>query len=373
MKRLRILCIDTENVWRGGQEQLFTLMRGLVERGHGIELAAPRQSPLSLKSHETGIACHDFRQRQELSPAACLRLRSLLGRRFDVVHSNSPRTLWAASLAAGIGTRSRPLRIAARRVIFPLRSGLSRWKYNYAVDATLAVCASIRRVLTAAGVREERVHVVYEGVDLEALDGMSAPADQARDGNSVRIGIVAHLSSEKGHRDLLQAASNLAPSHPQLRLVIVGDGALRADLEAHAASLGLGDQVIFTGFRRDSEAIMKSLDIFCLPSHSEGFSSALLAAMGNRLPVVASRVGGNAEMVEEGETGFLTPPKDPSQLAIRLGQLLESSRLRRQLGQAGRTRVEQRFTLRSKIESTERLYFELLDSHSSGNRTNSRT
>lgn len=359
MNPLRLLYLDTEASWRGGQEQLLSLMHGLEKKGHEVHLAAPPDAPLARRCRELGLPVHSFRQRAEFSPSGLVRLLRILGQQpFDVVHSNTPRTLITAATAARL--RHRPLCISSRRVIFPLRSPLSRLKYNWTLHGVIAICRSIQSVLVEAGVNPDLIRVVYEGVDLDWYDQLEKPPFE-RGLDEVLIGMVAHMSHEKGHADLLQAASLLASRFPEARYILIGDGALREDLRRQCRQSRLEGLVRFTGFRDDSEALMKHLDIFCLPSHSEGFSSALLAAMANRLPSVVTRVGGNRELVLDGETGFLVPPADPPELAEALWRLLQSPRLRHRMGQAARVRVEENFTLEKKIAQTEAVYRRLLE------------
>ena len=133
-------------------------------------------------------------------------------------------------------------------------------------------------------------------------------------------------------------------------------------LKARVEELGIEQKVTFTGFRSDSEALMKSFDVFCLPSISEGLSSAILVAMASRLPIVATRAGGIPELVIDGETGILVPPDDAEQLAVGLCKVLESPQLREKMGCAGRHRIEETFTLDRKLNETEKLYFSMLAS-----------
>lgn len=133
-------------------------------------------------------------------------------------------------------------------------------------------------------------------------------------------------------------------------------------LKARVRELGIDEKVTFTGFRSDSEALMKTFDIFCLPSLSEGLSSAILVAMASKLPIVATRVGGIPELVIDGETGVLVPPDDADQLAAGLCKVLESPQLRKKMGCAGRQRIEETFTLERKLNETEKLYLSMLAS-----------
>ncbi len=358
MNPLRILYIDTERFWRGGQEQLFTLIRGMKERGHQVMLAAPSDAPLSEKTRDLGVATHDFVQRHELSPLAYLRLRRLMGDlKPALIHFNTPRPILVGSRAAR--TQGVAIRVCSRRVNFPLRTVLSRYKSDRLLDAIVTVSESIRETLLEGGVRESLIHVIYEGVDLDWIDSLRPPG-VLPEGTSI-VGIVAHLSPEKGHDTLLRAARRLVGRFPETRFVLVGEGQLKAKLVEDATRLGLRRQVIFTGFRSDSEALMKEFDIFCLPSLSEGLSSAILAAMASSLPVIATRVGGIPELVIDGKTGYLVPPDDPESLATALTRVLSSRGLRKELGAAGRARVETHFTLQRKLDRSESLYRRLIE------------
>ena len=364
MKSLKILYVDTEEFWRGGQEQLVTLMRGMKRRGHEVHLAAPLSAPLTKEALRRSIPVHPFCQRSEFSPLASLRLLGMLRQRVpDIVHFNTPRSILAGCVASLLGQA--PLRICSRRVNFPLRRGLSRLKYNLFLESIVTVSTSIQQTLVQYGVDAERVEVIYEGVDVSWIDQVETGSLFSSKPGLI-VGTVAHLSPEKGHGTVLKAIALLRSHFPEVTYVFVGDGPLRDQLFKTAIELGVRDQVVFTGFRDDSEAVMKEFDIFCLASDSEGLSSAILAAMAIPLPVVATNVGGIPELVVDGETGFLTPAGDPEALAANLRLLLLSAELRAKMRCSGRLRVEHHFTLKKKLDETEQLYRRLLRSSSVG-------
>lgn len=364
MTPLRVLYIDAETVWRGGQEQLFTLMTGLRREGHRIDLAAPPEGALGKRAAERGFPVHPYRQRFEWSPRAFFRLRRILSRaRFDVVHDNTPRSIIGAALAARL--EGVPVHVSSRRVVFPLRSPLSRFKYNWCQDSVLCVCGAVRDVLVAGGVKDDKVEVVYEGVEPSLFDGPSPPMERCGP-DQVWVGISAALTPEKGHADLLEAMTMLARDDDKVRLLVLGAGPLEAALRRRAADCGLAERVRFEGFRSDADAFVRNVDIFCLPSRSEGFSSAVLAAMANRLPVVATRVGGNPELVEDGVTGLLCPSGAPAALAAALRRLVDSPAERERMGAAGRQRIESSFSMSRKIARTEQVYRKLLESRRFG-------
>ncbi len=357
MSRLKILYVDTEEFWRGGQEQLVTLMTGMQQRGHDVHLAAPRGSPLAEEALRRSIPAHPFRQRVEFSPLAPLRLLKMVRLTApDIVHFNTPRPILAGGFASL--WEGAPLRVCSRRVNFPLRSKLSYLKYNLFLEGTVTVSTSIQQTLIQHGVDRDRIKVIYEGVDIPWIDQIKA-SSLFSDRTGLVVGTVAHLSPEKGHATVLEAAALLRSQFPDVTYVFVGDGPLKTRLIDKAAALGIRDRVVFTGFRSDSEALMKEFDIFCLASDSEGLSSAILAAMATPLPVLATNVGGIPELVLDGKTGFLSPAGDPESLAAQLRPLLLSEGLRSKMGQAGRQRVERHFTLEKKLDETEQLYLGL--------------
>jgi glycosyltransferase involved in cell wall biosynthesis len=174
------------------------------------------------------------------------------------------------------------------------------------------------------------------------------------------LGLVARLHRQKGLGDLLAAVAWVRERVPDVRLLLIGEGELRDELEAQARALGLSGAVIFAGIRTDVAEIVAALDIFVLPSLWEGTSNAVLEAMAAGLPIVATAVGGTPEVVVDGVTGLLVPPRDPSALAGALVTLLQDADLRHRMGRAGRERVKQYFSLERMVRRTEALYEELL-------------
>jgi len=359
---MKILYIDTENFWRGGQEQLFSLICGMSRAGHEIILASPASAPLSERVSRLGIRTYDFSQRAELSLPAFRSLYGLIKKtKVDIVHFNTPLPVLPGGLAArllALRGGKRPITICSRRVNFPLKYSLSRWKYNHLLDRVLTVSESISNTLVGNGVNPDLVETVYEGIDPDWIDAQPATELPCPAGALI-VGTVAHLSQEKGHRDILKAVSLIRDKCPEACYVFVGEGVMREELQDYARFLNVDDIVHFTGFRSDSEALMKNFDIFCLPSLSEGLSSAIMSAMACSLPVISTNVGGIPELVIHEKTGLLTEPSSPDQLAAALQRLLTSPEERGEFGKAGREIVESRFTIRLKLERTE-YYYNLL-------------
>jgi glycosyltransferase involved in cell wall biosynthesis len=193
---------------------------------------------------------------------------------------------------------------------------------------------------------------VGEGADVRVELGM--PADVPL------VGVVGRLTEQKGHVYLLDAFAEVIQALPSAHLLMVGDGELRPALERQAARLGLQGSVTFTGRREDVPRIMMALDVLAMPSLWEGFGLVLLEAMAAGKPVVASRVSAIPEIVADGETGLLVPPKDPVGLARALLILLRHPAQAREMGRRGRQRLEQQFTATCMVEQTRAVYESLI-------------
>ena len=232
-------------------------------------------------------------------------------------------------------------------------------------DLSLAVSQGVRDYLIEpGGLDPARVRVVPNGVDLERLR-------QHRPRNEVRrelgltsgarvVGLVARLDHwGKGHREFFAALSALKERYP-IEALIIGGGRRAEEMRQLVADLGLAGRVHFLGQRPDIPDLLSALDIFVLPSHSEGVSLALLEAMAAGLPVIATRVGGLPEVVTDGVNGLLMPPQDPEALAQALARLLDDPALAKELGENARRHVKENFSLERLGREINEIYGELI-------------
>lgn len=282
------------------------------------------------------------------------RLRAL---RTDVLHTHNPDPHHIGTLARvmarvpvlvhtkhGRNYPKRPRAVAANR-------WASRW-----TDRIVPVSDDAARVaIEIERVAPTKVGVIHNGVDLAQYEVPRRPTS----GPMLRAVHVARLNRIKDQPTLLHAARIVLDAVPEFRLDLVGDGERRAELEALHAELGLGDRVRFLGFRDDIQRILAESDLFVLSSLSEGISITLLEAMAAGLPVVATRVGGNPEVVVDGVTGRLVPERNPEALAAAVLDLVRGPEAARRMGAAGRRRVEDEFDLRCVARRYEDLYLAL--------------
>jgi glycosyltransferase involved in cell wall biosynthesis len=202
-----------------------------------------------------------------------------------------------------------------------------------------------------------KIEVIHNGIDLTNFP----LADRPRHEGPRRAVHVARISyASKDQRTLLSAVRIVADRQPDFVLDIVGDGPDRADLEGMCDELHLRSHVNFIGFRDDVYQFLSRAEFFVLSSVTEGISITLLEAAASGLPIVATNVGGNSEVTVHGETGLLVPPRSPEALAAAMLEMLSDPTRARQMGQAGRRRVEQHFDLRHSVARYEELYRSLL-------------
>jgi glycosyltransferase involved in cell wall biosynthesis len=334
------------------------LTQFLQAQGHDSVVLCPPDSQLWQYAQAAGVPTWPLPMRYELDLLAAWRLGGYLRQhQVDILHMHAPHAHSIGLLAGLLAPAVR--KVVSRRVDFaPIRNVFSRCKYTAPGVRFLTVSEAVRSVLLDSGIPAQQVQTVYSGIDLRRIDAVPA-APPLFPASTRVIGTVGHLAGHKGHTYLLQAIPILHRLVPDLRLVIIGDGALRPQLEAQAAALGITAQVQFMGFRHDVLALLQTFEVFVFPSYLEGLGTSLLDAMALRKPIVATRAGGIPEVVQDGVTGLLVPPRNPQALAQALGVLLQHPAQARAFGNAGRARVEQYFTAehmgRCTLEAYERM------------------
>jgi glycosyltransferase involved in cell wall biosynthesis len=211
---------------------------------------------------------------------------------------------------------------------------------------------------------EDKIAVIKNGISLEAVRGSQSPdslkAELGVDEGPV-VGTVAKLRPVKGVRYFIEAAAMIHARHPSVKFLVVGDGSERERLRSLASRLGLNGHIILAGARDDARDLLGLLDVFVLPSLSEGMPWAVLEAMAVGLPVVATRVGGVPELVDDGRTGYLVEPRDAESISDSVCKLIDDPDAMRQLGSAGRKRAKTEFALDKMRRDTEELYVRLME------------
>jgi glycosyltransferase involved in cell wall biosynthesis len=227
----------------------------------------------------------------------------------------------------------------------------------------IAASTAIERILRADGIPASRIVTVHEGIDADRIAHIEpASVHEALwlPTQAPVVGNVAALVTHKGHRHLIDAAAILLRDVPDARVVILGDGELRATLEHQVKQLHLEKHVLLPGFREDVLALLKGFDIFVMSSETEGLGTSILDAMACGKPVVGTNTGGIPEVIEDGVTGLLVEPRHPEALAEAITILLRDDGLRTRMGAAGLARVREHFTVDRMIEATIAVYEQVL-------------
>jgi glycosyltransferase involved in cell wall biosynthesis len=371
---VRLLHVADSAGWAGGETYIRTLAAEIDRSRFALGVVVPEHGPLVDRLRAQDVPVHLARVSDRLlNPAA---LRALV----DVFRRERPALVQSHGARSNVYTK-----VAARLggvpvVVCTVHNSLfdydvSRWRRRAYVlaerftsplaDAIVAVSGAIAADLARRyRIRGPRIVVVHNGIDAAAFVPRRSRASMLaelglRDGDRV-IGLAGRMTPQKGHEFLLEAVARLAPRFPGLRCVLAGDGPLRAMLEARAAALGIADRCRFLGARVDVADVLSVLEVVTLPSRSEGLPFALLEAMALGKPVVASTVGGNPEVVEDGRTGLLVPTADTAALADALARVLDRPNEAAAMGARGRVRVREHFTLTRTTRALEDLYLDLL-------------
>jgi glycosyltransferase involved in cell wall biosynthesis len=365
---MRLLYVDLEREWRGGQSQALLTLAGLRRRGHEVELLAAQDSPLANRVSEAGITVHQV-PRSGLRVWAARRMHSLMARReYELVHLNEPHALTAAWLARV--HRRVPL-LLSRRIGFPLRkNAVSQARYR-AVERFIANSKDVAQSLIDSGIAAERISIVNEGVEifpLRTLEQRSSARKRwgVRE-NEFLFGCVSVFVPEKGQRHLIEALPLARALHPEVRVLLAGDGAGRAELEALTERLGQTEAVLFPGFVKDVAEVYAALDAFAFPSEFEGLGTALQAAMAAGLPCISTKRGALGEVVEGERTALVVEPNG-KEFAAAMLRLISDKGLRKNLSEEGRREVQQRFSADHMVENTVHVYEEVLEKSGKGRR-----
>ncbi|MGZ9258411.1 MAG: glycosyltransferase family 4 protein [Candidatus Binatia bacterium] len=360
-KLLKILHVDPERNWGGGEAQVFGLLSYLAAQGHRNDLLTHPEGRLFAEAGKLSVARLPLVVRNDLDLRAIPRLRrQIAAAGYDVVHLHTKRA-HALSLWLPRGAR-RPQYVVTRRMDYAERKNCyTHCLYNHRVDGVVAISQTIVELLVDAGVERRKIRLIHSGIDPSRFAAVALTQDSHN--RVATLGCLAVLEERKGIEFLLEAAAQLQSQGARLNWLIGGDGSQRSALESKGRALGLDNIVKFLGFVANPEEFLRSIDIFVMPSLFEGLGVAALEAMAAGKPVVATRVGGLAESVLDGQTGLLVAPRDGRAIADAVAQLVNDPQLLHRMGAQGRQRVVEHFTLTQMAVQNEAYYYELLGTH----------
>jgi glycosyltransferase involved in cell wall biosynthesis len=369
LKRVSILFALTQPVRGGVEEVVLALARRLDPTEFRLALAAPAPLLEAFAPDLAGVAieteaveAESWRRRDQIA-----RLSAFIARfKPDIVNAHLFRsTVVAAPLARWHGAR-----------VVETYHGREGWRrgllggsflpdrlISRLVDRVIAVSEAARAFLISGkGYDPRKIVVVPNGRDLSVFrpgaGGQAVRKQLGIDRATPLIGVIGRLEEQKGHVYMLDAWPSVLAEFPDARLLLVGDGSLRGALERRAQDLGIAGSVLFAGFRSDVPRVLDALDVLALPSLYEGMPLTAIEASAMAKPVVATAVDGTPEVVREGRTGRLVPPRDVAALSRALRSVLRDPVIAQRMGSAGRDLVFNRFDLTRQVDATARVYRE---------------
>ena len=365
MKELRVLHMDTEKGWRGGEQQALYLAEGLARRGVKNLCVGQPGLPYVERCAAKGIEVAPVRSRGEADPRAVVRLRRIFKSwKPDIIHMHTSHAHTLGVLAArsaGVGRT-----VVSRRVDFTIYRNalkLSWLKYRFGVDRYVAISEGVRAQMLTDGIPAQKISIVHSGIDLTRFDGVTPHDYHAEFGlprGAPVILDVAAFGWHKAQEYLVRATPRILGGAPEARVFLVGDGECLPAVRAEAEKLGVSGRIVFTGFRTDVPSLIAGADVFVMCSVLEGLCTSLLDALALGRPCVGSAVGGIPEVLIHEETGLTVPPRDPDALAAAILRALGDRALTARLAEAGRRHVEAKFTVDAMVEGTLGVYRELL-------------
>lgn len=357
---IRVLHIDTEKGWRGGQQQVVYLLNAIYENGYSTELICQPNSEIEKYCVARGLPCLPLRMRGEADFIAGLKIALYCKKNnFNILHLHS-----AHALGIGIWAKifySRLKLIAVRRVDFHIKKNwFSQFKYNTnRLNKIVCISDGIKQVLIEDGIPLKKLITIHSGINLHKFDEI-VPEHNFKQQlgipeKDILIGTIAAMVGHKDYPNLLKAAKLIIERQHDVTFCAVGDGPDKSKILKLAEDLSLRNRFIFAGFRKDIGQFLKSFDIFVLASKLEGMGTSILDAQAVGLPVIACETGGIPDIITHNQNGLLVTARNEQALAEAISLLIESPDLRQNLGQNA-SKIVKRFDIQTTVEKSIKLY-----------------
>jgi len=370
MKRAKVLLLTHACTVGGAEMHLLSLARHLNKDKYDITLAyfieRPPDDARSLKEDfiKCGINVVDLQGAKRFDLISLLKAVKLMKeKKFDIVHTHLIRADIAGCIAVTGGMPQVFLSTVHCTEEFmknPFFAAIE-WLIARRAKQIIVISDAVGKYLEeTSGVDCQKIKRIYYGLDdvNEPVPDISIRQCYSIDSNAPIIGMIARYAPQKGHKYLLDAMSEVLKTFPDSILFLAGhdEKGIKQYLEKYAKELGIENNVIFSGFRSDVINTIKQFDLFVLSSLWEGFGLVLLEAMSAGKPIVTTEAGPIPEIVKDGETGFLVPPRNPGKMAEKIIFLLKNKTIAQEMGEAGKKRLEKYFTLNKMIRETEAVY-----------------
>jgi glycosyltransferase involved in cell wall biosynthesis len=370
---MRILQVITCQTWVGEAENALCLIKKLVERGHKVSVACKKGGAIDKRLGKITIQKIIYLKSTGFELWVDLKdiwkmCNFLKKEEFDIIHAHRGTGHWNIAIASILANKN-PIIIRTRHVHTPVKNHIfNKWLYEKATDKIIAVAEMVRQgFLINNKLDPAKVVTIYPAVDCDRFNPQingKRIRDELKLGNLPVIATIGHLDPVKGYEYFIQAARIVKTKIPKIKFLIVGQEGMikKKELYDLADKLGIAEDIIFTGFRQDVPEIMSAIDIGVVSSiDSEANSRVTLELMASGKPVVATKVGCLPEIVKEGKTGLLVPPKNPEQLANAILIILNDKEKALKMGLLARKIIEKEFNEEIFVQKVENIYKKLME------------
>jgi glycosyltransferase involved in cell wall biosynthesis/2-polyprenyl-3-methyl-5-hydroxy-6-metoxy-1,4-benzoquinol methylase len=370
----KLLLVIDNLEFGGGERGFLQLASGLKDRFE-IYFAATPGGRLESELNRLGIRFYPLDMRRRLSFKPIYQINNIISsNKIDLVHSQGARADFYSRVAGRVAGAPHILSTIQMPVegfdVGPLRKIIYRLLDQFSerfVGRFIVVSDSLKKILTEGrGIPTQRVVLIYNGIEVDKyhpdLEETSPRNNWKIPPNVPLIAAIGRMVWQKGFEFLIRAMPNIIAASPETRLLLVGDGPLRIELEDLAKQLNVFDKIIFTGFRSDISQILSTVDVLAVPSLLEGFPMIILEGMAMAKPIVATKIQGITEQLTEGKQAILVPPRNSDALSDALLKLIQDAKLASMLGIAARRKVENYFSVEKMVEETDKVYLSLIES-----------
>jgi glycosyltransferase involved in cell wall biosynthesis len=360
---IKVVHIDTEKGWRGGQQQAAYLHESLVKQNIKSILVCQPESKFHDYCIEKRLPVNPIRMLGEIDIISAFRIASYArSNGYNIIHAHSSH---AMSIGLFVKYFFQKIKlIAVRRVDFHIQKNFfSKLKYNSKkIDKIVCISDEIKRVLLSDRVNSDKLIAIHSGIDINKFDNvapLTSFRQEIKSENKIIIGTVAAFAGHKDYPNLLKAAKIVLEKRDNIKFLSLGDGPLENEIKQLHKELNLKDDFIFLGFKNNVGEYLKHFDIFVLASKREGLGTSILDAQSVGLPVVACKIGGIPEVVKNEENGLLVPPRDPKALAKAILKLVRNGELRNKFSRAALNTIKE-FDIQITVAKNIELYKKLL-------------
>jgi len=368
INNLKILHISEAYGWSGGANQALSLAKKLNEKGHINYIASPENGDLFIKSKQNSIETINFNPKSKSAVIDGFKLAKIIDEiGFDIIHAHHPKAHNAA-VVAKFFSKSKPLLFVSRRVTHQLPSNIfAKFKYKTKnVNAYIAVCKYVANMLIDYGIEKERVFVVYSGVDKTKFFKREKDIEFKKslgiDENETVITLIGNFSYDKGQHILIEALSILEKKGYKFSIIFAGRNTDTFQIKEIFFSKISKNKGIFLGLRNDVDKILNITDISINAAiKGEALSGSIRESLAMGVPSIASNIGGNSEIIKNGENGFLFTPGNFIELSQKIEKILNDKELREKFSENAIKTIDENFTIDTMVQKTFEIYMEFLN------------